>query len=95
MIFLRFKNTWYSSGQLGKDESGNQVWWQDTKYRNAPTFHMQQFVSTFGDTPEGFRPFRGTFRPFVRRKTFKKNKRKENHIGYINLKIIKQLNYET
>ena len=59
---------------------------------------MQQFVSTFGDTPEGFRPFRGTFRPFrpfARRKTFKKNKRKENHIGYINLKIIKQLNYQT
>ena len=74
------------------DESGDEYWWDKDKTNNK-VVHMQQFVGGFGDEPpEGFRPFtrRKPSLDYSRSKT----KRKENHMGYLNHKVLEQLNYQ-
>ena len=61
---------------------------------------MQQFKGGFGYLPEGFKKIRH-LTPHRTSKTFNSNKisnrmkRKENHIGNFNHKIIEHLNYQT
>ena len=58
---------------------------------------MQQFKGGFGYLPEGFSKIRSnrTYKTFTSNKISNRMKRKENHIGNFNHKIIDHLNYQT